>query len=679
MKRIHVAAAVLNQIPLDWVGNFQRIKQAIEEARNENVTLLCLPELCVTGYGCEDAFHSLDVSQRAWEMLKEIQPLTKGMIVSVGLPVFYQNSLFNSVAMLVDGEIIGVTAKQHLAGDGIHYEPRWFRPWPAQEIVQLEKEGVQIPFGDIVFEVGGVRIGFEICEDAWVAKRPGSELSFLSTDIILNPSASHFAFDKHRTRERFVIEGSRAFGVTYIHANLLGNESGRVIYDGCALIAQAGKLLAMGPRLSFEDVMLTRAMIDVDQSRMSQMITISFQPKLTDIVHRYVKAPFQFPGLDKTQATPLRYQKPEETEISSLPWEQSEHIKEEEFTRAVSLALFDYMRKSHSRGFVVSLSGGADSAAIASLVYLMVELGTRELGQKRFLDKLHITDHQFVDAANPVKSITNKILTCIYQATDHSSETTRNAAEQVANAIGARHLECNIQTIVDDYLSTASDRLERELTWENDDLALQNIQARVRAPMAWLITNLTGSLLLATSNRSEAAVGYTTMDGDTAGGLCPIAGIDKAFLRDWLRWLEIEGLIEGIKVEALSYINAQAPTAELRPSEQTQTDESDLMPYPLLDHIERLAIRDKLSPLEIFEILVADYSEYSAQQIHQWLKKFFTLWSRNQWKRERFAPSFHLDDENLDPKTWCRFPILSAGFQTELAELEQRVKTNYQG
>jgi NAD+ synthase (glutamine-hydrolysing) len=121
-------------------------------------------------------------------------------------------------------------------------------------------------------------------------------------------------------------------------------------------------------------------------------------------------------------------------------------------------------------------------------------------------------------------------------------------------------------------------------------------------------------------------------------------------------------------------VNAQQPTAELRPSKYEQTDEGDLMPYPVLDHIERLAIRDKLSPAEVLETLLRESARqsparYSPAQLSEWVRRFFTLWSRNQWKRERYAPSFHVDDKNLDPKTWCRFPILSGAFRYELSRL----------
>ncbi|MCA9049591.1 MAG: NAD+ synthetase, partial [Planctomycetaceae bacterium] len=162
---------------------------------------------------------------------------------------------------------------------------------------------------------------------------------------------------------------------------------------------------------------------------------------------------------------------------------------------------------------------------------------------------------------------------------------------------------------------------------------------------------------------------YATMDGDTSGGLSPIAGIDKAFLREWLKTMETSGAAGCSPVPALRLVNEQQPTAELRPAEFEQTDEGDLMPYPILDEIENLAIGDKRSPAETLEYLQCSHPDVSAEHLKEWVRRFFRLWCRNQWKRERYAPSFHVDDKNLDPRTWCRFPILSGGFRKELDEL----------
>jgi NAD+ synthase (glutamine-hydrolysing) len=155
------------------------------------------------------------------------------------------------------------------------------------------------------------------------------------------------------------------------------------------------------------------------------------------------------------------------------------------------------------------------------------------------------------------------------------------------------------------------------------------------------------------------------MDGDTSGSISPIAGVDKDFVIHWLQWAE-----KNLDRPGLQAVNSLTPTAELRPRERSQTDEKDLMPYDLLVAIERLAIKDRRSPVDVF-LLLREKIELEDGQLKEYIKKFFRLWSRNQWKRERLAPSFHLDDFNIDPKTWCRFPILSGGFEEELHQLDQ--------
>ena len=176
MKLIRVAAAVLNQTPLDWIGNETHILDALEQARAKRATILCLPELCITGYGCEDAFHSAGIQGTALAILEKLLPKTQGLIVTIGLPLMFQNALFNVVCVAVDGKILGFVAKRFLAGDGIHYEPRWFKPWPQQVRTTIDISGKSYPIGDIFFQIGDVRIGLEICEDAWVAARPGAAL-----------------------------------------------------------------------------------------------------------------------------------------------------------------------------------------------------------------------------------------------------------------------------------------------------------------------------------------------------------------------------------------------------------------------------------------------------------------------------------------------------------------------
>ncbi|NBA76862.1 NAD(+) synthase [Emticicia sp. ODNR4P] len=653
MNLIKVAAGVVNQTPLAWESNKRNIIGCIEEAKSQEISILCLPELCITGYGCEDMFYASGTCETALEMLQDIVEVTSGIIVSVGLPILINNRVYNAACLIANKQIRGFACKKNLANNGLHYETRWFQPWPDNQRTELAIGEFSYPVGDLIFEAGGVKIGFEICEDAWIANRPGRSLYLQGVDIILNPTASHFAFFKTQTRERLVQDGSRAFGVAYIYANLLGNEAGRAIFDGDAMVAQAGEMLVSGTRFSYRDFYLTPAVIDLDKVRLEQV-----QNRLT------------FSGT--SQKVPFLYDlppiKPIKQRFELEHWEAKGFQKEEEFARAIALALFDYLRKSRSSGWVISLSGGADSSAITGLCYLAIELGVAELGLEGFKQKLgHIKK---IQDCQSVQELSKALITNIYQGTENSSNDTRYSASSLAESLNTTFYDININGLVETYKDLIQGAIGRNLSWETDDLALQNIQARVRAPSAWLLANINNALLLATSNRSEAAVGYATMDGDTSGSISPIAGIDKHFLRHWLRWLEHTGLDGQVKLPGLNAMNNLQPTAELRPLEAKQIDEEDLMPYDLLNAIETAAFRDKKSPKDCLELMELEFEGiYSKEKLVMSIDRFFRLWSRNQWKRERYAPSFHVDDRNLDPRSWLRFPILSGGFEKELADM----------
>lgn len=676
MKLLKIAAGVLNQIPLAWEHNKQNIINAIEEAQRQEVSLLCLPELCISGYGCEDAFFAQNTMDQSIESLLEIVPHTNDIAVAVSLPMRHNNRTFDVACLIANKRILGFAVKQYLANNGVHYESRWFHPWNPYLRDEIKVGEFSYPFGDVVFDLSGIRIGFEICEDAWVANRPGRMLYERGIDIILNPTASHFAFLKSQVRERFVVDASRSFGVSYVYTNMLGNEAGRMIYDGDAMVASNGELLVSGNRLSYEDFLIVPAVVDVELTRLNQ-------------TQNRANLALVYPNLRVSERFDWPDIAPVIQKAELEAWERGGYLKEEEFARAVALGLFDYLRKSRSHGYVLSLSGGADSSSIAALVFLMIRMAVENLGIDGVKKKLgHI---KAIQPCKTPQEMMGKLLTVMYQGTQNSSDDTFNSAKELAHDIGATFLNININGLVETYRGLIEEQLGRELSWETDDLALQNIQARVRAPGIWMMANINNALLLSTSNRSEAAVGYATMDGDTAGSISPITGIDKHFLRGWLRWLETVGLNvkneqtpadrtgevtssvadnDLIKVKGLHAVNSLQPTAELRPLDRKQTDEDDLMPYDVLNSIEQVAIRDKQPPVEVLKLVTVRYAGvHDRDKLVGWVERFFKLWSRNQWKRERYAPSFHLDDHNLDPRSWCRFPILSGGFEKELAEM----------
>ncbi len=614
---LRLGGATVNQTPIDWANNVSNIVTAIAEAKKSGVHILSFPELCLTGYGCEDLFLSDWLNEKAWDHLLTIVPHCSSITVCIGLPIRIKSITYNGVCVIHDQKILGITLKQNLARDGVHYEPRWFDAWPADTVQQIERLGQTISVGDLTYDIHGIKFGFEICEDAWrKSKRPGYRLQKRGVDLIINPSASHFALGKSTLREQEVVmDGSRIFNCAYLFVNLLGNEAGRMIYDGDIIIGQHGKLLKCNHRLSLKPYDLLTCDID-------------------------------FENPDRSESMPIKDGKE----------------KNEEFARATSLALFDYLCKSKSKGFVLSLSGGADSSLCAVLVADMVRRASEELGWKNFVSKTGI------NPVNNVKQAVGQLLTCAYQGTKNSSQATLQSAQTLAENIGASFHAWQIDDAVNSYTHQIEKVIQRPLAWETDDIALQNIQARSRSPIIWMLANIKRAVLLTTSNRSEGDVGYATMDGDTSGSLAPIAGIDKPFIMQWLKWAE-----KNLGYTGLASVNALQPTAELRPPDKTQTDEKDLMPYSILVAIEKLAIRDRKSPTEVFVELAKPENFLGADQgmLKEYIKKFFRLWAANQWKRERLAPSFHLDDLNVDPRSWCRFPILSGSFAEELEELDK--------
>lgn len=665
LDQVRVAASAINQVPMDWLGNLARVCQGVDEAKDQQVELLVFPELCLSGYNCEDMFFSLHtvrmVERSLAKLLEYVAKLE--MILVVGMPLFHRGAMYNAAVVIQNGKILGVNPKKQLPREGVHYESRWFQPGYFGQKDHLTLLGRQVPFGDYRYQIGNFCFAIEICEEAWRSPSGASEHARSGAELVLNPSASHFAFGKYEVREALLKNNSRACQVHYVHANLLGLEAGRMIYDGGSMIVESGQVMARGPRFGFKEGYLCVYDLDLDLARVDKLRNRSEM-----IQGQSVRLPPLVNGelIVKKPRKPLSSSWKLHPEAKALPLS-----KEEEFLAAQMQGLFDYLRKSRAKGFVLSLSGGCDSSSVAVLAAQMIACALKELGPKDFAQKLGIKSLP----KNPdlARSWIQSLLTLAYQSTDHSSETTRSAARNLALELGAEFHEFSIQDVVKSYTAKAEKALSRPLTWEQDDLSLQNIQARARAPMIWLLANLKNALLLATSNKSEVALGYATMDGDTAGGLAPLGGIDKHFLRQWLRWAEKDCEWGLGPLSALRDVNAQSPTAELRPKDRHQVDEHDLMPYEILARIEILLIKELMSPQDILARLGSEFSGYGGEQLKEYLKRFLRLFAQNQWKRERYAPAFFMGEESLDPKSWCRFPILSGGFSYEAEELELQI------
>ncbi|MDG3085690.1 NAD(+) synthase [Vibrio hannami] len=686
MKKVVVSVASLNQTPGLLAQNRANILKASQLAQKAGASLLVTPELSLSGYGLEDYFHSPKMIENCFtHLLKLAEELPEDLVVTVGVPYLFSGRLYNAAAVLLNGRIQGLTFKKNLASNGIHYEQRWFTQWQSNEVFRDRPAGFdyEIPVGTPIFDISGLRFGIEICEDGWVSNRVASHYFNCGVDIIANPSASHFAIGKFATRQRLVQDSSRAHGVTYLYCNLNGCESGRAVYDGGCLICSDGEVVNQGERFHFTDVEITTSAITNNLSRISKFTASQRYSEMpTDTSEIVVPVRFKNdPVKDTNQYTAEKRPQPllDTPKNRILTWESSENLEHEEAVRAIALGLRDWSKKTFTGGYALSLSGGADSALVSVLCYLSMHYEISEFKRKG-IDLAQSYFNRFVDdiASADAHDIMKKYLTTGYQPSRNSGSVTRTAAYELARSLGADHYIFEVGDIVEAYENELSKNMGIKFNWEEHDIFKQNIQARTRSPMIWGVANVKNALLLTTSNLSEASVGYVTQDGDSSGVLAPISGVTKSRVLRILQWLETDGTTVShedssapFKFEKLSYINEQRPTAELRPVEQT--DEDDLMPFSLLDKIIELHIQQNHSPVEIFEELICLNKDKSESYLAECIVKYFRFFHRNQWKRDRQAPGFHIEINSLDPKTYKRMPLLGTGFHGELELLQKYI------
>lgn len=687
MTNTHVAVATLNQTVGDWHGNRQRVISAAREASSRGAKLLLCPELCLSGYSLLDRIYRESTLS---ESFKSLEQLTEAcaelpLILCVGLPISYRGLLYNAVAAIQGGHILGFSCKSHLAHGDVEYEERYFAAWPLGESEDWEApNGKSYPIGALIFE--SMEVGpfaFEICEDAFRSERPGALATSDGAELILNPSASWFTIGKHAWRRDLVTQRSREGLCAYLYASLLGTDNTRLIFDGAGMITSGGRMICEADRLRLDrEVNVIDAIIDLEEIRRARRELGSWrrQVSASRVRLRRVKMPSLTAGLDvkenaandlhvcsSTLLSPDWLAEPHSELDPSLAWWSNDvrlsggqelkslEIADLELELALCLGLHDYIRKAKINSIALALSGGRDSAMVALLVYRMWRYS-----------------HPTLDD-DELRALVGERFHCAYLATENSGSATREAARALATELGASFYDLNIQEALNAHHALIGSALGRSLSWEDpvDDITLQNVQARLRGSVIWMIANSHKALLLATSNKSEAAVGYTTMDGDTSGGLSPIADVPKSLVSKWLRWARIR---HGLT--SLDLINGLEPTAELRPSTESQTDEDDLMPFEVLDQLIYGFCQLALSPLELFKhywpLFSSRYDDPDGLRNH--IHKFVRLFCFSQWKRERFAVSFRVMSYDLDPKGGGRYPVIQAPFTEELAALDQYVE-----
>lgn len=277
MRAITVSTCNLNQWSLDFDGNLQRILEAVQKAKSDGSCLILTPELSIPGYSCQDEFLVPDTALHCWEVLSRLlqHPDCQDLLVDVGMPIFHRSCLYNCRVVFRNRKILFIRPKGSLANDGLFREMRWFTPWQGRAewvlfslpaTIQVVTGQESVPFGDVVLEALDTFIGLEMCEELFTPDNPGTQLSLSGCEIICNSSASHWQIRKLRDRLRLIQGSSKKNGSLYIYANQQGCDGeGREYFDGCALIAINGEIVAQASQFSLNDVEVCSATVDLDE------------------------------------------------------------------------------------------------------------------------------------------------------------------------------------------------------------------------------------------------------------------------------------------------------------------------------------------------------------------------------------------------------------------------------
>ncbi|KAJ6820440.1 glutamine-dependent NAD(+) synthetase isoform X1 [Iris pallida] len=617
MRLLKVATCNLNQWAMDFDTNLGNIKKSISKAKEAGAVIRIGPELEITGYGCEDHFLEQDTVAHAWECLKDILSgdWTDSILCSIGMPILYESVRYNCQVFCLNGKILMIRPKISLANDGNYRELRWFSAWTLKEKLvdfQLPTDvsetisQISVPFGYGYIEFLDTSIAAETCEELFTADAPRIELALNGVEVFMNASGSHHQLRKLNLRIDAIKGATLLCGGVYMYSNHQGCDGGRLYYDGCSCIAINGDVVAQGSQFSLKDVEVLVAQVDLDAVSSYRGSISSFREQASQ--------------KSKVSAVKVLYKLCHSFKLHMVPTSPVEikyHCPEEEISFGPSCWLWDYLRRSGASGFLLPLSGGADSSSVAAIVGCMCQLVMKDIenGDEQVkADAIRIGKYKNGEYPSDVKEFAKRIFYTVYMGTENSSEATRSRAKKLADEIGSWHLDVNIDGVISALLSLFQTLTGKRPRYKLDggsnaeNLGLQNIQARVRMVLAFMLASLMPwvqnksgfFLVLGSSNVDEEGLrGYLTKYDCSSADINPIGSVSKQDLRAFLRWAAIH-----LGYTSLAEVEAAPPTAELEPirSNYSQLDEVDMgMTYEELSVYGRLRKIFRCGPVSMFQ------------------------------------------------------------------------------
>jgi NAD+ synthase (glutamine-hydrolysing) len=545
---MRVALAQINVTVGDIEGNTAKIREYLGQAREAGAQLVVFPELAVNGYPPEDLLlktHFLSAGRRS---LDEIAKDVKDMVALVGFAE-HAEDVYNSLAVLANGELKGVYRKMYLPNYGVFDEHRYFQVGDCPALIR----------------VNGATIGLTVCEDIWEPGPPASDEAVAGAEVIVNISASPYHVNKGAERERMLIQRARDNLAYVVYCNLIGGQD-ELVFDGYSLVIdQDGELVARGEQFAEELIVC-----DIDPSTADMA-------RLRDTRHRPASRTGRpVPRVVADLEAPARHDANEVGGPRAKPMEPDEEV----YT-ALTVGLRDYVQKNGFDRVLLGLSGGIDSALTACIA---------------------------------VDALGSEHVACAVMPSPHSSRETQEDARRLAGNLGIEHFDLSLEPAMKAY----DEILDDAFAGTEEGLAEENIQARIRGNLLMALSNKFGWLVLATGNKSELSVGYSTLYGDLAGGFAVLRDVPKTLVYRLARFRNSRAGSELIPHSVL----VRAPSAELRPD---QRDEDSLPPYDVLDpileaYVEEDQGRDQLVrrgfPEKVVEEVIAlvDRAEYKRRQ-----------------------------------------------------------------
>ena len=631
---IKIAAVSPETVVADTKANTNQIKKAIDDANEKKVNILLLPELCVTGCTCGDLFYSDTLLKGAVEALKKIRSYTldKFPLVVAGVPLKYNSKLYNCAAVITNGKILGITAKENIADFSGYYNQRQFT---SSENIKTDCviciDGENVPFSNrLIFRhtaLDNYSFGIEIGEDLFASFSPATELCSNGANIILNPSSSNETVGKAEKRRLFIKTASEKNICAYITANAsMGEATGDTVFSAHNIIAENGEILAESAPFEMKN-----AISEVDVNKLSSLRiksnlfrsaedcaiqTIGFKQEITDteLSRKYVLNPF----------------------VPENKAERNEKI--EAILKIQAFGLKKRLEHARSGSAVIGISGGLDSC--------LALLAT-------------------VNAYDLMKADRKKIIAVTMPCFGTSKRTHDNAVK-MCESLGVTLREVNIKEAVSIHF--------RDIDHSSDvhDVTYENAQARERTQVLMDIANEENGMVIGTGDLSELALGWATYNGDHMSMYGVNADITKTMVRHIVQYIA-ENSKASLKEVLLDILDTPV-SPELLPTDNqgkiAQKTEDLVGPYELHDFFLYHHIENAFSPSKIYRIAKYTFDGiYDNETILKWLKTFMRRFFIQQFKRSCLPDGPKTNSVSLSPRGDWSMPS-DASFEMWVRDLE---------